>query len=124
MKEKDYQIKFNHWLKEKYKKTGCFELKQTQTNSIPFSSVKEHQIKALLNASNSSLVYKIPDMGYENPFDCFCLSGVPAFVVIKYPKSFELISIESFLFEMGKSKRKSLTYERAKLISTITINYE
>ncbi len=121
MKEKNYQTIFNHWLKNVYKKTGAFELKLTKSNSFPFSQVVPHQIDALLAAANGGLVYKIPDAGYQNPFDCFSMFGVPAFVVIKYPKSFEMITIDNFIFERDRSKRKSLTYDRAIAISSISI---
>lgn len=121
MKEKNWQSIFNQWVREKYKRTAAFELKQTKTKSIPFSAVKDHQALALVMASDQGLVYKIPDSGFQNPFDCFSLFRVPAFVVIKYPESFELIPIENFLHEKSKSKRKSLTYERAQAISTISI---
>ena len=46
-KEANFQTTFNHWLKNVYKRTGAFELKQTQTDSLPFSDVQEHQIQAL-----------------------------------------------------------------------------
>jgi hypothetical protein len=121
MKEKDYQTIFNHWLKEKYKKTSCFELKKTDTLSLPFSAVVPHQIEALKNANEGVLVYKIPDMGFRTPFDCFSFFRVPAYIVIKYPLSFELIPINNFIHEKERSKRKSLTYERACSISTISI---
>jgi penicillin-binding protein-related factor A (putative recombinase) len=109
-------------VKEKFKKTACFELKHCKGKSLPFSDVKDHQVAALVAASDKGLVFKIPDLGVQNPFDCFSLFRVPAYVVIKYPDSFELIPIENFLHEKERSKlRKSLTYERAKAISTISI---
>ncbi len=121
-REAKWNTVFNHWIKEKYKRTACFELKQTETGNIPFSSVKDHQVQALLAASDKGLVFKIPDGSFiQSPFDTFSLFNVPAFVVIKYPESFELITINNFVFERDKSTRKSLTYERAKAISTYSI---
>ena len=113
---------FNHWLKNVHKKSGAFELKQTTGDSIPFDAVAPHQIAALEAVVHGVLVYKIPDVGYQNPFDCMCFAGLPAYVVFKFPKSFELVSIDTFLLEKSRSKRKSLTYERAKAISTISID--
>lgn len=122
MKEKNWQSIFNQWVRNVYKKTAAFELKLCKGKSMPFSAVQDHQIAALQAASDKGLVYKIPDAGYQNPFDCFSLFRVPAFVVIKYEDSFELIPIENFIHERERSKlRKSLTYERAKAISTISI---
>lgn len=121
MKEKHYQTLFNKWLKNVYKKTGAFELKLTKNDSMPFSAVAPHQIEALKAASDKGLVYKIPDAGYQNPFDCFSLFNVPAFVVIKYPLSFEMITIDNFIHARDTIKRKSLTYNQARHISSISI---
>jgi penicillin-binding protein-related factor A (putative recombinase) len=121
MKERDFQTTFNHYLKAVYKKTGAFELKQTKSQSIAFNSVVPHQVQALLHAKNSVLVYKIPDMGYQNPFDVFCLTNVDAFVVIKYPDFFCLIDINDWVQEVKISTRKSLTADRAKEIATIVV---
>lgn len=118
MKEKDFQSDFNKWIKYVYKKTACFELKITKEKSIAFNSVQPHQIDALLNAKNGTLVYKIPDAGYQNPFDCFSLHKVPAFVVLKFPKDFYVIDVDDFIFERDRADRKSITEERAKEIST------
>lgn len=119
MKEKNFQITFNHWLKEVYKHNGAFELKQTKTNSLPFDAVKEHQIWGLLAVRHQTLVLKLPDVGMQMPFDCFCMTEQPAFVVIKYPKGVAIIPIDIFVMESSRSKRRSLTYGRAIALSTI-----
>lgn len=121
MKEKDFQTTFSHWLKQVHKKTGAFELKQTKTNSLPFESVVAHQVAALRNAKNGTLVYKIPDVGYQNPFDCFSLAGVPAYVVVKYPDFFCLIDIDDWINENVRSERRSLTSKRAMEIAEIIV---
>lgn len=120
-KERDWQSKFNQWLRNVHKRTGAFELKRAVNDSLPFDAVVPHQVEALQAAANGVLVYKIPDAGYQNPFDCFCLAGVPGYVVIKYDHGFELITIDTFLLEKSRSKRKSLTASRAREISTISI---
>lgn len=116
-REANFQTTFSHWLKSVHKKTGAFELKQTKTNSIAFDSVVPHQEAALLNSSQNVLAYKIPDVGYQNPFDCICLADIPAYVVIKYPKFFCLILIEDWVAEKKRSLRRSLTSERAREIA-------
>jgi len=122
MKEKDFQIDFNKWLKSSYKESGVFELKRTKTNSLPFSSVVLHQEQALWHTKNRKLVYKIPDVGYQNPYDCVCLSGLPAFVVIRYPEFFCLIDIDDWLNEKNRTDRKSLLSSRAIEIACKVIN--
>lgn len=121
MKEKNFQTTFNHWVKNVYRKTAAFELKQTKTNSLAFSSVVEHQVQALYNVRNGILVYKIPDVGYENPFDSFALYQTPAFVVIKYPSFFCMIDINDWINEVKISDRKSLTDKRAREIATFIV---
>lgn len=121
MKEKDFQTTFNHWVKAVHKKTGAFELKQTKTDSLPFSAVAPHQEHALINVKKGTLVYKIPDVGYQNPFDCFSMTNEDAYVVVKYPKFFVLIDIFDWLNEKERSTRKSLNSERAKEIATIIV---
>lgn len=120
-REAAFQTRFNKWLREHYKGSGVFELKQTQTESIPFVSVKEHQLLGLLSAKHGTLVHKISDQtqGYK-PFDSFILRNTPAFIVIKYPQGFVIIDVDIFISEATKSERKSLTYERAKAISIAT----
>lgn len=118
-REAKFNTVFCHWLKNVYKRTGAFELKQTQTDSLPFSDVVEHQIQALEAVRHATLVYKIPDVGYQNPFDVFSLAEEPAYVVIKYPKGVAIIPIDIFVMESKRSKRRSLIWERAKELSTI-----
>lgn len=120
-REANFQITFNHWLKNVYKRTGAFELKQTKTDSIPFSSVEVHQIQALQAVRHSTFVFKIPDAGYQNPYDCYCMTEQPAYVVIKYPESFCLITIDQFVLESEQSKRRSLTSKRAREIAFLVV---
>jgi penicillin-binding protein-related factor A (putative recombinase) len=110
MKEKDFQSVFNKWLKHVHKQTGAFELKLCRNRAMPYSAVAPHQIDALLNAKHGTLIYKIPDVGYQNPFDCVSLSGVPAFVVVKYTSGKAYgIDIDDFIRFRDSSSRKSLT---------------
>ncbi len=119
-REASFQTTFNHWLKEVYKhvfvfklpdcgfqnpfdvfsvdKYGQFhawELKQTTTDSLPFSAVVDHQIVALKKVNGT--------------------------VVIRYHSFFCLIPIDVFVSEKEHSVRKSLTSVRAKEIATIVV---
>lgn len=121
-REANFQIVFNHWLKNVWKQTGAFELKQTTTNSISFACVQDHQLAALENVHHGVLVYKIPDVGYQNPFDCFCLVTEPAFIVVKFPKFFCLIEVVHWIAYQTQSSRKSLTSKEAREISTVIVD--
>jgi hypothetical protein len=120
--EAKHQAHFNHWIREVFLargQCGAFELKQTEADSISFDEVSEHQILNLQAAKRGKLVHKISDsaMGFK-PFDAFAMTGARAYVVIRWPAGvFTIIDVDVFVIEQGKSKRKSLTYERAKAIA-------
>ena len=122
MKERSFQTTFSHWLKNVHRKTGAFELKVAKNESLPFSAVADHQLQALENVRYGTFVFKIIDAGYQNPFDCFCLTRQPAWIVIKYEKFFCLITIDTFLLEKERSVRKSLTAVRAREIAVEVIH--
>ena len=119
-KEAKFNTFFNHWLKEVYKKTGAYELKQVE-HMMPFDAVVPHQILALQNVRHNTFVWKIPDAGYQNPFDTFCLNEMPAYVVIKFKSFFVLIDVDTFVLEKKRSARKSLLASRAQEIATVTV---
>jgi len=119
MRESIFQTIFNKWLKYNWSKTGAFELKISKNQSLPFNSVKEHQIQALLNVKHRNIAYKIADdsIGYK-PFDSFFLKKEDAWVVIFFynklgKKKFYMIDVDVWVKEQSISKRKSITEERA-----------
>lgn len=121
--EADFQTAFTKWLKNIHKKTGVFELKFVKGNSLPFSSVQEHQLLALQSSNTGVLAYKIPDgtIG-QKPFDCFCMYAVPAYIVIRFEKprckKFYMITIGNWLHHIENSKRRSITEAGAASIGT------
>jgi penicillin-binding protein-related factor A (putative recombinase) len=90
------QNPFDVFSVDKYGHFHAWELKQTQTDSIPFSAVVDHQVTAL--------------------------EIVSGMVVIKYPKGVSIIPIDIFVDEKKRSDRKSLRWERAKELSTLTFD--
>lgn len=111
-------IIFRKWL-EKKGITAVFEIKFSTKDSIAFDAIKEHQIWNLLKVRHQTFVYKIPDMGERSPFDIFSMKEMPAYIVIKYPKGVAIISVDIWCLESSRSKRRSLTFERAKSLSVI-----
>lgn len=122
-READFGKQFRAYIRsQKGIPPAAYELKQTTKNYIAFSALQDHQEHALLAVcSPTGLLYKAPDDSRGvKPFDFFFLSRSPAFVVVKFPQGFEGISIESWIQERENSTRKSLTYERAKAISSFS----
>lgn len=125
--EKDFQTDFNTWLKYRFKQTGAYELKVTKGGSLPFKRLAPHQELALRKAKSSMVVYKIPDVGYDQkPFDCFALCGVPSFVVVMYQtleqrKEFYMIDIDTWVKEKETSGKPSVSRERAGEIGTLCV---
>ncbi len=138
MLEKDYQKRFSRWLMHEFDGTGVFELKKGY-DSIPFAALAEHQEHALLQAKHDRAVFKIPDAGFQNPFDCFRVEKVFAYVVLFFDytevivskkekeinkteknnrgrKEFFLVDIDVWISERETSSRKSITMMRAREI--------
>lgn len=122
-REAHFGTLFRHWLhSQKWLGSAAFELKQTTESSIPFSDLQEHQLDALLAASGVGILYKAPDDSRGiKPFDFFFLQSAQAYVVIRYPDFFCLISVMKFMNERDGSNRKSLTEFRARQISTVVV---
>ncbi len=119
-REAEFGVLFRHWLKANPMYSCAFELKQTTTDRLPFSAVKQHQIEALWAVKfNKGILYKIPDDSRGiKPFDMFYLRNAEAYIVIKYPNFFVLIDPETFILERDVlNKEKSLTSKRAKEIA-------
>jgi len=105
-------------LEESTLPSGPIEVKVTTTNSIPFSAVT--QLNDLLQCTTKKgFWYKHPDSGMANRFDVTFYRDSPAFIIIKFPKGSCVITAQTFALEKEKSKRKSLTHERARDISII-----
>ncbi len=119
-READFGTKvFRPWiLNNPPKISGTYELKITSTDSIPFSCLEDLQADASMTVKWGKKGYLIRNaMGTPGAPDYSYYINSPAYVVIKYPDFFCLIDIETFLEEKKRSKRKSLTSERAKQIA-------
>ena len=88
-------------MKSIYYKNGAFELKATDGPSLPFSAVQEHQETALYAVKHGNFTFKIPDLGSQNPFDCFMFVMQPAYIAIMFhakhrgQREFFLIDIDT-----------------------------
>lgn len=96
----------------------AFEAKICKEKSLPFDAVVDHQISSLYQVKHGTFNFKIPDAGWQNPYDGFQFKMAPAFIVIFWyqkrdDKRFTMIDIDAFCEEKRISNRKSLTYERS-----------
>jgi hypothetical protein len=122
-KEADVSVVFRHWLRANPTRfpTCDFEMKQTGTPSIPFSCLQENQVDFGTAIQHSPKGVLVRVQGVNGEPDYSWKRNVPVFLVIKFPQKIEVISLDTFLFEKSKSQRKSLTSDRAKEISVISI---
>ena len=126
MKERDLNTTLNHLLHAYIDYTMAYELKISHSLSVPFSALKEHQERNLLQAKTGKIVFKIPDLGLQNLFDGFVLCTIPAFVILCFyvpreSKNFLLIDIQRWIEEKELSERKSITKKRAIEIASLIL---
>jgi len=115
-------ISFRHWIEQNPQQAGVYENKDTRgKESLPFSEVTEDQTRFLLRCQSDKGVLVRHQATNAGEADYFYYRNSPAWIVIKYPKSIEVIPLDLFLLEKSQSSRKSLTYSRACEISTVSI---
>lgn len=113
-KEKTVTTKINKWLKAQ-RFTAAVEYKVCE-RLFPFRDLRIHQENALKAARYTTLVHKLPDTGYYNPFDVVSLSGVPAYLCVYYHESkrFYFIPIEE-ITRLRDTGKRSLSEDDAAL---------
>lgn len=117
-KEADFGMVFRKWWNLNPIK-GPIEHKDTAGRDyLPFAAVTDEQVAIQLSAGSSKGVLIRVAQGTTGASDYAGFVNSPAWIVIKYPKAFYVISIDSFIYERDKNVRKSLTEERAKAIAT------
>ncbi len=129
--ESKFSLLFRHWVLANHDALiSCtFELKQTATDSIPFSALEIHQqdfSEAIRWGKKGVLIRN--ESGTVGAPDYSFYKNAPAFIVIKYPDMFCLIDIDTWILERGRSPRKSLTSSRAteiawKVVNTLSTPY-
>ena len=119
--EADFGLRFRKWW-QLHGMNAPYELKDSRgKSSIPFSSITPEQIAFALSAKSSKGVLIRVEKGTVGSPDYVGFRNSPAWFVIHFPKCFEVIDAEVFVMEKERSKRKSLTAERARAISTVTV---
>lgn len=119
--EADFGVYLKNWLKKNPLPDSCtIELKQTRTNSFPFSDVKNKQIAYAVKAkSDEGVLIRIQGTDGQPDYAYFRNAPV-SYIIIRYPKQFSLIDVDAFVHERDNCDRKSLTAARADLIGIMT----
>lgn len=122
MRESKHQIEWNKYLRTMRQNNtplyGVFELKQTSTDRISFNCLEEGQRAGLPAIKKRGFVWKISDADPRlKPCDSISLPPMDAYIVIRYPKCFCVIDIETFLELEKESGAKTLHLDHAKRIA-------
>lgn len=120
--EFNLEEKFRKWFFTRKMPNGDYELKDTRgKNYINYKEIADEQIdSALRTQSIKGNLTRIVN-GTPGAPDYTFRRSLFAFFVIHYPLSTEIISVDNLLFERDRNKKKSLTYDRAVAISTISV---
>lgn len=136
MKEVNIQTLLGKWLQDNGKETAAYELKLCKGTSLPFSSVKEHQIEGLKAVGDRGLYHKISDapifggnktrFNHPKPFDCAFLKGeayvVICFYIVRKQKATYFIRVDDFIAMKKIVTRKSITEPMAKEVAEFVVN--
>lgn len=106
------------WYRENIGTTCAYEVKVARHGNVFFAQLEEHQKNWLLAVKHGTAIYKMPDAGFFNPFDGFCLAKEAAWVVLYYNHNFYMIDIDAFVEAEKNNERRSLTESMAKELAS------
>jgi len=120
-REAKFTTLFKKWLRaneqvQSLADGAAWEIKATDKDRILFSSVSRHQIDALTQVADSLFQYKIPDDGFQKPFDMITFKRNKAWIVLAFikprkPASTWIIGIHTFKDLIDTHNMKSLSEE-------------
>lgn len=121
--EAKFGTRLAEWMYENPDKfvTSSMETKDTKgKNYLPFVAVETPQVNYAKRISGPKGAF-IRVTGTDGQPDWIWMVNSPAWIVIKYPEFFCMVSIGNWEYEKSKSKAKSLSSERARQIGTIVV---
>lgn len=121
-KEASFGIKFRAWIKDNPQISGTYELKDSYGKDyLSFSEVKEEQLLyGSLIRSNKGVLMRVEAVVKGMPDYIYC-RNMPSFIVIKWKRGFHIISVETFILEKSRTKKKSLTKDRSAAIAILEV---
>ena len=102
---------FLKWCRVYMPNSFVFEAKYSKDGVVAYDAVKEHQEHALLTTKHDHFLFKIPDSGFQNPYDGLSLKELPAFIVLFFNNDFFMIDIDNWMTMKQNSNRRSITKE-------------
>jgi hypothetical protein len=121
-REAKSSILFRHWIKANPQFSSAWENKDTRgKSSLPFSEVSQAQLDYGMAIKGPKGVLLRVQAVAEGMPDYVYLRNAPSWIIVKYPSAFEIIDVETFIMEKKRSKSKSLSHQRAREISTISV---
>lgn len=107
-----------HWLRRYPQETCSIETKQTRTDTFPLRDIKAAQLDWGHAISSDRGVLIRTQAVAEGMPDYIYMRGESAFVAIRFPSCFVLISIQRIQAEIDQ-RVKSITSRRAREICTV-----
>lgn len=116
-----FGLRFRHWIRSDPQSSAPYELKQTTTDALRFSELKEKQIDWLRAAKTDKGVL-IRVQGTSGEPDYAYYSNAPAWVVVRFPTCFCIIDIDAFVKEKESGAYRTLGVARARAIAYKSID--
>ena len=127
MKERDLYPIIEEVLSNSLSQSALIEVKICKGHSLPFTALAPHQIRALKLCTHS-LIFKIPDGTFsQSPADMFYLHEARGWVCIVFyvphrKKCLYLIDINTWVDNIVKSDRKSVTEDDCKRLAELFLD--
>ncbi len=104
------------WLNAFWEENGLMEVKVSKTGRIYKNQFAEHQQFALKKCKSGTVVWKIPDAGFQNLVDLVIYHKSPSWVCLMFnvetSKKFYIIDATEF-FDIFTEKKVSVTEDDA-----------
>ena len=120
MIEKDFTPKLLRALKERGEPTCAVEIKVARDGRLAYSRLAEHQENALYAVKHGIIPFKIPDVGFQNPFDAIIMTKIPAYIAVIFHERGNtrcyMIDIDKWIEWRAYTKTKSIKEEECRQI--------
>jgi hypothetical protein len=127
--ERELTSRFSYYLRKTknlpdFLKQSCaIEFKLLKGNRLNFKSdLRPVQIPSLHQANTDMLYWKIPDFGYDKPFDSFILYHASAWLAIAFHDDTALYFLPVSAVMMVMNKAKSISREDIRALASEVIN--